>query len=608
MKYFLAAVSLPVLLAACASPGERRAAPEQATTPRSAAASAAAPRAASRAVRPASGTALATKKPAPAPEEKLPNVELSDKLLVDILAAEIAAKRGDWQASYARFMSAARLTRDPRLAHRAVEVALGARRTDEALAAVRLWRTLAPASEEAAQYLLGFAILSNNFAEARPILEQRLADAPLPTRGAAMLQVQRLLARAPDKAGAFTLLQTLVTPYSSTAESHVALALAAFNAADPGRAMREARLALEAQPDSSLAVLTLARVTPDKKAAMAALEEFLKQNPAARDVRIAHAKLLAEDKQYDRARAEFERMLKDDPKDLTALFALGVLDMQSGRRASAERYLEDYIDGLSADGEEERDPTQALLLLAQLAEDRNDLPTAIAWLDRIEPGEAWLPAQIRRAELIAKNGDVEGAREALARIDTHSPEEEVQVALAQARILRAAKRPQDAYEAMHAVAEKYPSNVDVLYEFALMAEKVGRHAEMESTLRRIIKLAPDNYQAYNALGYSLADRGVRLQEALSLIEKAVKLAPSDPFIMDSLGWVQFRLGRLDDAERTLRRAYTLQPDAEIGVHLGEVLWTRGEHEKAQQLWREAKAKDPHNDALKDTLSRLHVSL
>jgi Flp pilus assembly protein TadD len=175
-------------------------------------------------------------------------------------------------------------------------------------------------------------------------------------------------------------------------------------------------------------------------------------------------------------------------------------------------------------------------------------------------------------------------------------------------MLRDAGRVEDAYALLQAGVERFPANPDLLYDFALIAEKTGRLDVMEKSLREVMQQAPDNHHAYNALGYSLAERNVRLTEALELIDKALKMAPGDPFIMDSMGWVQYRLGNLNAAELQLRQAYALRSDPEIAVHLGEVLWHKGQKADAQKLWREARAKDPKNDTLRNTLARLHLSL
>lgn len=544
------------------------------------------------------------------PEDTLPSVALSEETLFKILSSEIAFQRGQWQAAYVTLLGVAQQTRDPRLAKRAAEIALSARRPAEALAAVRLWTELAPHSDEALQNYLGLIMLGDNVTEIKPLLTQRLAEAAAPARGPMILQMQRLLSRARDKAGAFTILQEVVAPYPELIETHLALAQAAFANRDVTRAQEEANTALKLKPDSELAILTLAQVTPDSVAAMNLVSGFLKKYPDAREVRVAYARGLVEQKQYEQARGQFQALLKDDQDDLTTLFALGILNVQTNHLAEGETYLKRYLDVLAAQPEDERDPTQALLLLSQIAEERNDIPAALKWLEQVEPGEAYVNAQVRRAQLLARRGDINDARNVLqqAQNDADNDRERLQLIQSEAQILRDSQRYQESADTLSAGLKRFPDNTDLLYDYAMAADKTGNYENMEAALRKLIELAPSNQHAYNALGYSLADRNIRLPEALKLIKKAVQLAPEDAFIADSLGWAEFRSGNMDAAEKELRRAYGLRPDPEIGVHLGEILWVRGKQDEARQLWREAQAKDPKNDVLKDTLDRLKVKL
>jgi Flp pilus assembly protein TadD len=541
-------------------------------------------------------------------EETLPNVDLTEELLFKLLSSEIAYQRGDWQTAFVTDLGVAQQTRDPRLARRAAEIALAAKQPDEALAAVRLWRTLSPESDEATQYYLSFVILSDNLAEAKPILEQRLREARPQTRGLLALQVQRLLARAKDKAAGFALLEEVLTPYLDLPETHLALAQGAHTHGDAQRAQQEAQLALKAKPDSELAALTLAQVTPDKSGSAKALSDFLARHPQSHEVRMAYVRMLVEQKDYAKARAEFEAMLKQQPQDLTSLFALGVLSVQTNDLKGGEKYLTSYLNALAANPDDERDPTQALLLLAQIAEERNDSDAALKWLSQIEPGDAYLNAQLKRAQVIAKRGDLAGARKLLHEVPVNGEKEEAQIVLAEGQILRDANQLKDALAVLKEGLTRFPNNTDLLYDYAMVAEKGNQLDVMETALRKIMTLAPNNQHAYNALGYSLAERNIRLEEAYTLVDKAMTLAPEDPFIMDSMGWVQFRLGRLKEAEGLLRRAYEMRPDAEIAVHLGEVLWVKGQKDDAQKLWRDARSKDPQNDTLKSTLARLNVNL
>jgi tetratricopeptide (TPR) repeat protein len=545
-----------------------------------------------------------------APGERLPAAELSEEVLFRYLSAEIADQRGDWEYAFVNMLQIAQLSRDPRLARRAAEIAINAKETDEALAAVRLWREISPESEEAAQFYLSFILIGDNLEDARPILEQRLKAASKPTLGATILQTQRLLSRARDKAAAFRLLEEVLADYRALPETHLALAQGAHAVGDAARAAQEAREALTISPSSDLAALTLAQVLPDKGAALKSLADYLKTNPKSRDVRLAYARFLVEQKQYDAARAEFNVLLKEQPKDLTVLYALGLLSAQRNDLPGAEKYLSTYLEELAAKPDDERDPTQALLILAQIAEQRNDIPAAIKWLDQVPEGtpQAYVTAQIKRAQLVGRNGDLDSARKVLHDTKASGQEEELQLIVAEAQMLRAAERGEEGLAVLEEALKRYPDNTDLLYDHAMLAEKLNRLDVMETSLRKIIAIAPRNQNAYNALGYSLAERNIRLEEAHQLVSKALELAPEDPFIMDSMGWVQFRLGRLKESEELLRRAYTLRPDPEIAVHLGEVLWALGQRDDARKLWREASVKDPKNDTLKNTLGRLRVRL
>lgn len=545
-----------------------------------------------------------------ASDEKLPNVALTPELLYQMMRAELDFKEGNWQAPYASMMGMAQQTRDPRLARRAAEMALSGKKNEEALAAISLWRQLAPDSEEALQYYLGFAVTADKLDDAEALLRTRLAEASPAARPLAMFQAQQYLSRARDKAAATAVLQRLLMPYMATLEARVVLAQAAFARGANELALSEAQAALAINPRSEVAVLTLAQVTPDQAEVASLLGKFVAANPTAQEARAALARVLVTQKQYEQARKEFLALLKDQPDNLGTLYALGIMSMQLDEPAAAEKYLAQFIKVHTANPSDERDPAKVLMMLAQLAEDRGDLKAAREWLEQVDEDEpaTFFSAQIRRAQLLGKGGDLAGADALLSTLKPEDAAGEAQVVLARGQILRDAGKLADAYTLMQAGAARYPANTDLLYDFALLAEKTGHPEVMEQTLRQVMELAPDSHHAYNALGYSLAERNVRLDEAAALVAKALKLSPDDPFIMDSMGWVQYRLGKLDEAADYLRRAYALRPDVEIAVHLGEVLWHKGEKADAQKIWRQARAKDPKNDTLKSTLARLHLNL
>ena len=558
---------------------------------------------------PASAPVQADAAPAPA-EEKLPHVEMTPNMLYQLSKAEFEFKAGNWQGPYLTMLSLAQQTRDPRLARRAAEMAVTAKQADDALAAIKLWRELAPDSEEATQYYVGLVVMSDDIAPAEPIFEQRLRTAPQEARGLVLFQIQQLLMRAQDKVAAAAMLDRLVAPYRNTVEGRVVMAQAALARGNKADAIREAEAALAQKPDSEVAVLTLAQAIEDDDKIAALLAKFLAANPNAREVRIAHARVLVNLKQFAQARGEFELLLKAKPDDAGVLYALGVLAVQLRDSPAAEQYFTRFVELVEKDPDDERDPSKAYQVLSQLAEERGDIKGALVWLDKVKVADpkAGFGMQLRRAQLTGKSGDLAGAQRMLAALKPVEPSAQAQVVLVQAQVLRDAGQVAQAYAVLEQGAKRFPSNPDLLYDFALMAEKAGHVDVMEKALREVMVQAPDNHHAYNALGYSLAERNVRLQEAYQLIDKALKMAPDDPFIMDSMGWVQYRMGNLNEAEAQLRKAYALRSDPEIAVHLGEVLWQKGMQDDARKMWRAARAKDPDNEALRSTLARLKLSL
>lgn len=543
-------------------------------------------------------------------QETPPNVALTPEVMYKYLASELAFQRGEAFSAYATMLALARSTRDARLARRATEFAAAGSLSAEALKAARVWRELAPHSEEASQALVSLLVANGRIDEAKQMLAQQLAASTPEGLPATIVSVQRQLARMTDRKRGTALLRELLEPYRDSLEALLTLAQTAMVSGERAVALTEARAALARHPSSEVAALTLAQVIEDKAESANVLGDFLKANPKARDARLAYSRMLFEQNRVADARAQFEILLQQYPNDQTTLYALGLLSVQSGDLPSSEKYLSAYIATLGGQPDRERDASQALLILAQIAEDRNDISGAMKWLEMVDPANQanYLAATVKRAQLLARSGRLDEAREVLHNTDVEGDDERARLIVNEAQLLRDASRLDDALKLVADALKVQKDNVDLLYEHAMLAEKANQLDLMERELRRIIQIAPDNHHAYNALGYSLADRNLRLQEAYDLIRKANELAPEDPFIMDSLGWVEFRLGRYEQAEKTLRRAFGIKADPEIAAHLGEVLWVLGREDEARQLWRDANAKDPKNSTLKGTLQRLQVKL
>jgi len=360
------------------------------------------------------------------------------------------------------------------------------------------------------------------------------------------------------------------------------------------------RRAQALRPDWEMAAVFEAQVLQKRSPREAAkrLGEFVEKNPGSREARLNYARALVLDKRYPEARKQLEAVLAGNPGNAEVVYAVGLLAFQLKDYAVAEENMKRLL------GMRYRDPDGVRFLLGQIAEEQKHWPDAIKWYEQIQEGEQALPARMRTANALAKQGKLEEAREFLRRVAADNPGEEVQLTVAEAQLLREANRPGDAFALLGDALAKEPEQPDLLYDFALTAEKLERYDVLESNLRKLIQVRPDHAHAYNALGYSFAERNTRLAEARKLIEKALELAPEDFFIIDSLGWVQYREGDLKAAADTLRRAYSGRPDAEIGAHLGEVLWMMGRRDEADRVWQESLKTAPDNETLLKTIKRL----
>jgi len=273
-----------------------------------------------------------------------------------------------------------------------------------------------------------------------------------------------------------------------------------------------------------------------------------------------------------------------------------VLSLQLNDTAQAEQQLRRLIEIGHAESDKAR------FYLGQIADEGKRFDEALKWFGEVMRGEHFVPARLRSAALLVQQGHLDAARQ-LLQISDVSPREQVQLRIGEAQLLRERGDAASAHAVLVAGLAAEPDQPELLYEAALMAERIGRHDEMESRLRRLIELKPEHAHAHNALGYSLAERNVRLNEARRLIERALELAPQDPFILDSQGWVMFRQGDAVAALEVLKRAFDIRPDPEIAAHLGEVLWSLGRRDDAQQVWDSSRRAHPANEVLAETIKR-----
>ena len=541
------------------------------------------------------------------------NTALTAELFYELLLGEMTARSGDPGTGYNLILDAARRSGDGRLYRRATDIALQARSGEAALAAARAWQQALPQSRAANRYLLRILVALNRISESAAPLRQDLATSPIREKIVNIRSLPLLYARASDKAlAARVVRQALEEELSHPAAgpaAWVAMGRMYFAADDKARALEATGSAFALEPgDEGAAMLALQLMESGVAEAEPLLSRYLAGTPLP-EVRMAYARLLLESQRVGDAQAQVRAVTREHPEMAEAWLVQATLDLQSGRIDEAEAALQQFAtlqDQFPATEQRKPAMTQSYLLQAQIAEKRGNYAQAEAWLARIDNAAELLSAQSRRASLLARQGRLAEARALIRATPATNTDEERLKLQAEVQLLREVGQYQQAYELQGKVVAMAPRDNDLVYDQAMLAEKAGKPQEMERLLRSIIARKPDYHHALNALGFSLADRGLRLHEAKALIVKALEFAPEDPFITDSLGWVEFRLGNRKEALAILERAFKTQQDVEIAAHLGEVLWSLGQRERALDIWREGLRINRDNGTLQDTLKRLGV--
>ncbi len=580
-----AAVLLGTLLSACSTPwlkpaggeggGHDRVAPQPA---------------------PPSPPAVSTGNPAAG---EAPGEELTPELLYEVLLGEIAGQRGVLDVSGASYLEAARNSDDPRIAERALNIAVYGKRPDIALQAARRWVELAPDNLEARQALAALALRNGQTEEAVEqfdyVLRHQADDPAGPYQ-----PLLTMLAREPDKARALAVMARLAELRPDDAEAQFAYARLAVHAQEWDLAAAQVERVLALQPGRSDALILRAQIALKQGKAELARQQFVEAlglNPDDVPLRQAYARLLVDLEDYEGAREQYERLLSLRPDDAQVVYSLALLSLEAGRTGEAEKMFHKLLE-LGAQQQ------QAYYYLGAIAEDEGKRKEAMEWYGKVSEGDHLFEAQVRIANLEALDGKVEAARERLRKLRLAHPAQSQRLYLVEGSILTRIDWNEEAFKLYSDYLQIRPEDIEVLYARALVAERLGRLDQAEADLRHVLRIEPDNTRALNALGYTLADRTDRYQEALDLIERAFKQTPEDPAVIDSMGWVMYRLGRLPEARAYLEKAYAKTRDAEIAAHLGEVLWVLGERDAALKLWKKARAEHPGNRVLEDTVRRL----
>jgi len=527
--------------------------------------------------------------------------ELTEDLVYAVLVGDVATQRGNPRLAFTHYLLAARLTRDPEMVQLAARAAMSLDDREAEARVAKLWLELAPASLEAQQLAAYVALKADDIPVALGHV-RRVISLAHDREKDGYLHAARLLAGVDPPQRRLDLLRGLIAEDGETAEAYYALALVAAGAEMYDDAVAATRRTLELKPDWSEPRVFLVRLLlgQDKRAeARQTLEEFLEKSPDDRGLRMLYAQLLVDEKEFSGARAVFERMLSKAPKEPDVLFALGVLSLQLEDMDSART----YFTRLNDTGEREDD---AVFYLGQVEEDAGNTDSALSWYLKVS-GDNEADALVRVARLYAQKGESRQAREVLQRLRDEDPGNAAALFLIEAEILRDEGLDKEAMAVYDTALSQLDGHVDLLYSRALHAAGMGRLDILERDLHAIIDKEPTNADALNALGYTLADRTDRYEEALGYVRRAMELKPDEPAILDSMGWIQYRLGNLQEALKYLRKAVERTRDGEIAAHLGEVLWALGQRDEAWEVWEGALAEFPEHAYLLRVIGRHRVT-
>ena len=530
-----------------------------------------------------------------------PNIELTGDLMYKILLAEFAGQRGRLDIALANYMDLARTTRDPRIVERATRIAVYARNNKDATEAATLWAQLDPLNPDPQQVLAVMALRNGDMDKALEHL-QNILDYSHGELDQKLWMIANLLSTEKDQDLIMKVMQKLIETRQDQPEALYAFAHVAARLGKLDQARDLLQRTLKLAPDNDNAIMTYIAVLQRQDRmdeAVSWLEKTLKARKSNDfNLRLMYARLLTDVKRYDDARRQFEILAVQAPNNTDVLYALGLLYLQENRLDDARTYFKRLA-------KHSENSNEANYYLGRIAEEREHLKQAAIYYQAVQGGESYFDAQVRLGMIIARQGYIEEARKHLRSVQARGLKEADILVQAEAEMLMEQKRYADAMDVYDQALAKRGYDSELLYARAMLAEKMGRLDILERDLRRIIAKEPNHAQALNALGYTLADRTDRYDEAYDLIKRALAINPDDYYVLDSMGWVLYRQGKLDEAQRYLRRALKLRKDPEIAAHLGEVLWVSGDRKGAREVWNTALQETPRDRKLLDVIKRFN---
>ena len=524
--------------------------------------------------------------------------EANAEFVYKFLLAELAIQRNDINAAGHLYLDLAKLTKNTGFAQSAAQLGGMVRNGRLALDAAGVWSKLDPKSSDAKKVLAEMYIASGNLSKAKPLVKEILESEK--SKGDGFLYLNNILTRVENKSNALRFIIDIAKPYAKMVEAHFAVAHTAHMAGNITIRDKELAAIDKLNPNWETSTLFKGSIQfdEDPMKAIETYQNFIKTNPKSNTVRLELAKALVQTEQYPAAKKHFEKLVNSPLASAEISFTVALLALETGDDIMAEQFLNQSLE------RKYYNPDQINMYLARIYGQRQKIDKVISYIEKISTGPLFVDSRIFAAQAIRAENGIDQAIEYLDQYKSLDRQEKLKFLQLKTSFLYNDNQFQKAIDLMLSEEEKYSDSAEFYFDFGLLHEKNKDFDAMESKLKKAISLKPDYAIAYNALGYSYADRNVKLDDAKRYIEIALSIEPQNHYILDSMGWVHYRLGNYDIAYEFITKAYSIQEDPEIAAHLGEVLWKQGKENEAISIWQGSLERFPENSILIETKNRL----
>jgi tetratricopeptide (TPR) repeat protein len=547
-------------------------------------------------------------KPEALPEDKRDSTEADEQLPAmvrafpndsfhELLVAEFALRRQQPQLALNKYLQQAETTQDIGVTRRAAHIAQYLKADQASLDAAKLWVELEPANPEAR-----FTLATQYAKQYQPFAALPHMEVVLRNNGKvnfALIAAASSKLNEQDRRELLTKLEQLISDFPTNSQLHTAKAIVLQQQQQAEPALASIRQALQYAPDNMHAIVIESKLLLSlgrKQEAFTRIDQSLQDNPNNRRLRLQYARMLMS-QDLNASRQQFEELLKNTPHDGDLLLTLALINKEQDRLEDSKDYFTRLLNA-------EKHADQAHFYLGQLAERQQQWQVALQHYGSVSPGEQFLKAVNQTVIIYQQQQQLIQALSYLSELRKNYPDYEMRLYMLESELLMSAEYFQAGYDLLSEALLVYPDHESLLYARSMFSEKLNDIDLVEQDLRLILSKSPNNPIALNALGYSLTNHSDRYQEARELISKALQVKPGDPAILDSLGWVEYRMGRYQRALELIQQAYDAFPDHEVSAHLGEVLWALGEHDQAMDIWQKGLRQNPDSPILKETIQRL----